>query len=210
MRVLQRVLFAIHSILDINECGSNPCLNGATCNNLVNEFNCSCAPGYDGKHCQTGKRRRVVDYVRGRCEGINWLHIHSNLDVNECGSSPCSNGATCKDLVNGYNCSCAPGYDGTHCKTGNGRLVSGQVCMRVLRKVLFAIHSILDINECGSNPCLNGATCKDLENVYNCSCTPGYSGTHCQTGKGWLHVYIIRSCIRVLQWDLFCFVFVFL
>ena len=32
-------------------------------------------------------------------------------------------------------------------------------------------------NECSSNPCQNGATCKDEINKYTCECKPGYTGT---------------------------------
>ena len=39
-------------------------------------------------------------------------------DVYECASNPCKNGGTCKDGINGFNCSCAAGYDGKTCETG--------------------------------------------------------------------------------------------
>ena len=42
-------------VVDINECSSNPCLNLATCNNLVDYYNCSCADGWTGEICDTGK-----------------------------------------------------------------------------------------------------------------------------------------------------------
>ena len=42
--------------------------------------------------------------------------------------------------------------------------------------------NILDINECTSNPCFNGATCNDLVNGYSCSCVPGWTGTICNSG----------------------------
>ncbi len=45
--------------LDIDECqvAGQPCLNGGNCTHEVgrNMYNCSCAPGYFGKHCQNGK-----------------------------------------------------------------------------------------------------------------------------------------------------------
>ncbi len=42
-------------LADINECESNPCKNSATCNDLINKFTCTCAPGYTGTLCETGK-----------------------------------------------------------------------------------------------------------------------------------------------------------
>ena len=42
---------------DVNECLVNsPCKNGATCVNHVGEYQCLCAPGYTGQHCDQGTR----------------------------------------------------------------------------------------------------------------------------------------------------------
>ena len=41
----------------------------------------------------------------------------------------------------------------------------------------------LDINECGSLPCLNGGNCVDGVNGYECRCQPGYTGIMCETSK---------------------------
>lgn len=35
--------------------------------------------------------------------------------INECLNEPCQNGATCFDLVLGYNCTCTRGYEGENC-----------------------------------------------------------------------------------------------
>jgi len=40
------------------------------------------------------------------------------IDTNECVSHPCRNGGTCTDQVNGYNCSCVEGFEGTRCTRG--------------------------------------------------------------------------------------------
>lgn len=42
-------------ISDINECQSNPCLHGGSCNNLINAFSCNCTGRYEGDICETGK-----------------------------------------------------------------------------------------------------------------------------------------------------------
>ena len=42
-------------ITDIDECASNPCQNGGTCNDNINSYTCSCIPGYTGNNCEIGK-----------------------------------------------------------------------------------------------------------------------------------------------------------
>jgi len=39
------------------------------------------------------------------------------VDINECASAPCLNGATCVDEINGYRCDCLPGSTGARCET---------------------------------------------------------------------------------------------
>lgn len=53
--------------LEINECETNPCMNNATCQNLINEYRCDCVDGFDGKNCS------------------------NNID--DCSPDPCENGA---------------------------------------------------------------------------------------------------------------------
>ena len=43
--------FVIH-VTDIDECTSDPCQNGATCNDGTNSYTCSCAVGFRGDHCE--------------------------------------------------------------------------------------------------------------------------------------------------------------
>lgn len=37
----------------MDECNSNPCLNGATCTDNVASFTCTCPIGFTGKLCET-------------------------------------------------------------------------------------------------------------------------------------------------------------
>ena len=53
--------------------------------------------------------------------------------------------------------------------------------MSTLHGMLFYIHA--DINECSSNPCVNGETCVDKVNGYVSVCQPRYGGVNCQTSK---------------------------
>ena len=50
LMVLVRFLFS-----DADECESNPCKNGATCIDDHYKYNCSCALGFEGIHCESSK-----------------------------------------------------------------------------------------------------------------------------------------------------------
>ncbi len=43
------------------------------------------------------------------------------------------------------------------------------------------------VNECESDPCQHGGTCRDHVNEYTCDCLPEYNGTHCEIVTPTLH-----------------------
>ncbi len=59
--------------------------------------------------------------------------------------------------MNGFSCSCIPGYTGPTCAS--------------------------DIDECAESPCTNGGLCQDRLNDYDCSCQPGFEGEFQAGGK---------------------------
>lgn len=68
------------------------CLNGGTCHDLVNNFRCECAPGFEGANCET----RILP----------------------CDSNPCLEGGTCvndKSLTS-FHCVCPYGFTGSRCE----------------------------------------------------------------------------------------------
>ena len=39
------------------------------------------------------------------------------LDINECASSPCTNGGACIDEIDRFTCECMSGFTGDQCET---------------------------------------------------------------------------------------------
>ena len=60
-----------------------------------------------------------------------------------------------KDMINAYQCDCAPGYTGHDCD--------------------------IDIDDCQGSPCKNNGTCTDEVNGYKCICRQGFNGSDCET-----------------------------
>ena len=108
---------------EINECDSNPCQNGGTCEDGIESFLCSCPFGYESDQCQTGKIKAFI-YIFRKYEMIftlqpcNFNMLLFNSEINECDSNPCQNGGTCKDDIASFSCSCPTGYEGDQCQTG--------------------------------------------------------------------------------------------
>ena len=64
-------------------------------------------------------------------------------------------------------------------------LDAGDKLSAVLTPMIHQIFSPFetDIDECASDPCLHDGNCTDDVNQYSCTCSEGFTGTHCETGS---------------------------
>ena len=106
-------------------------------------------------YCYLLRRAVVTSAYCTRCrtyaQGNTGTCTYNKIDVT-CGAGVpvtalCNNGE-CSDHRNSHRCTCRPGFNGSYCD--------------------------VNVNECASAPCRNGATCHDLTAMYHCDCAPGY------------------------------------
>ncbi|XP_074046823.1 sushi, nidogen and EGF-like domain-containing protein 1 isoform X1 [Macrotis lagotis] len=150
---------------EINECESQPCLNGGSCKDRIASFLCICGSGYMGLHCE--------------------------LETDECQSDPCKNGGTCKDLPASFICQCPDGYAGVHCEKevdacDSGPCQHGGECendggsyLCVCPEGFFGYHCEIASDPCFSNPCGGRGYCLSSNGSHSCTCKVGYTGRNC-------------------------------
>ncbi|KAJ7400509.1 Sushi, nidogen and EGF-like domain-containing protein 1 [Pitangus sulphuratus] len=154
---------------EINECQSQPCLNGGQCKDRVAAFLCLCEPGYTGHHCE--------------------------LDVDECQSEPCKNSGTCQDLPGSFACYCPEGFLGTQCETevdacesdpcrNGGHCESyGGSYLCVCPEGFFGYHCETASDPCFSSPCGSRGYCLPSNGTHSCTCKVSYTGKSCEKVK---------------------------
>nr|CAD7261777.1 unnamed protein product [Timema shepardi] len=182
LTTLERQVRQIVNLLNRNECGSSPCLNGGTCEDKYSGFICRCPPNWEGPRC--------------------------DIDVNECARFAgtdlgCQNGATCVNKPGTYECVCRQGFYGNHCtlKTNDCSASSSSdlcvhgVCVNQISaargftcicKQGWTVDAVTgactqDIDECASNhPACSHDPPVDCINVpgsfYCRECPRGYTG----------------------------------
>uniref|UniRef100_A0A5F8H4Y3 Sushi, nidogen and EGF-like domain-containing protein 1 n=1 Tax=Monodelphis domestica TaxID=13616 RepID=A0A5F8H4Y3_MONDO len=150
---------------EINECASQPCLNGGSCKDRIASFLCVCGPGYAGPRCE--------------------------VEIDECQSDPCKNGGTCKDLPAAFVCQCPDGFAGIHCEKevdacdsdpcqhGGECENDGGSYLCVCPEGFFGYHCETASDPCFSNPCGGRGYCLSSNGSHSCTCKVGFTGRNC-------------------------------
>ena len=138
-------------------CFEHECLNGGTCQNPEDVFECSCPVGFEDSVCSTDIDECLTNLcVNGVCvDGIGnytcdcdpaWTGWLCDQDYDECESSPCKNGATCTQTVEpgNYTCECTSQFRGHNCEQLKNRTCidnpcKNGSCLDKLSKLIFLV-----------------------------------------------------------------------
>ncbi|XP_044515688.1 protein crumbs homolog 2 [Gracilinanus agilis] len=191
-------------------CSVEPCLHGGTCQDLFNDFSCSCGAGWEGPRCEVDVDEcGSAPCVHGHCGNLpgsyrchcspGYTGRDCETDVDDCLQHACLHGATCVDEVLGYSCRCPPDFSGPRCQwpfppdecgqnftcLNGGRCYDGPWganCTCPMGYTGLRCH--IPIPECEPNPCQNGGTCQAAGSEVECICTSSFGGRRCDVAKG--------------------------
>ena len=163
-----------HNLLSFSaagDCTSNPCMNGATCSNDTDGegYNCTCASGYTGDMCETGRFAPVCNTPHQSTNLTTWRRVLSVL---------------CNSSAQTFETSTFETWDSqqrtndevAHSRwdTWEIRLIKYHTSLPLVKLLLKLTHNSLmfcvraNINDCANVTCINGNT---LANNYNMAVT---------------------------------------
>ena len=160
----------------IPACDSTPCMNGGRCYDNLEDglYTCECTREYSGENCETPiiPEDLCAKDPNPCTPGSNCTYSRDSYTctcpsatsgsdcstpspgAHPCDSNPCLHGSTClPHSAANYTCTCSSGFTGTRCE--------------------------ININDCISDPCMNGGQCTDWIDGFICSCLDQISGPQC-------------------------------
>ena len=84
--VIISVMHCIYFHVDTDDCSSNPCMNNGVCADGIDTFSCTCAAGYEGEDCSTGKFNQSTCLNLNQiklCWQTNWFQTWINVLSNQ-------------------------------------------------------------------------------------------------------------------------------
>lgn len=150
-------------------CADNKCDHNSQCVNGESNYTCICKGDFAGRFCSSIPGE--ILYLIALCTKNNFVS-HFQLLVHQLYVPITVNAPTTK--IN------------TNVHVNQAILVTDakQVWSFLISFIYFGlINFFVEINECESNPCQNGATCLDQLNGYTCKCPAGIMGSRCHRKK---------------------------
>lgn len=158
-----------------DDCWSNPCLNGGTCNDAVAAYNCSCAEGFVGKFTNAfsiifNDHTQIVHlWTINTFSGLNCEEVFS-----ECLNQPCLNNGTCVDLDGFFMCQCQEGYSGKDNFKKFRKSKQNFFISLTKNFTTLGEYCEIDATVCNNTICKNGGECVEGPGYsFQCRCPEG-------------------------------------
>ena len=164
--------------LIIDDCVNSSCMNNGSCVDGNGSYSCECVGGFTGMNCELCNISCGGGTVNGSCQ------CESPCDIN-----PCENGGMCQANISGYDCICAPGFEGVNCIMVSlcipacnpitqmcEQINSGYECTCKDGFLLELNGECITLDECQTFPCDPYANCTDTFGSYTCECKDGFEG----------------------------------
>ena len=190
---------------------------------VFRNYTCNCAFGWTGEHCEL-QIDPCSNQTLNNCDKDFAFCIHTGpgaydcscfpgyttenagfncTELDECGSAPCQHGASCTDHLIGYDCACVAGYTSADSRspTTSRYMTPG---VEESKYVVWGTpegNCEVDIDECESSPCVNGAACTDSNDVNGVTGGPTSSDAYTCAVSRWLAAAISAEH-RCCSWDL--------
>ncbi|XP_045628918.1 coagulation factor VII isoform X1 [Ursus americanus] len=126
--LLLGILTLQHST-DGDQCASNPCQNGGSCEDQLQSYICFCLDDFQGRNCETNKKDLLVcmnenggceQYCSDHAEAGRSCHCHEGYALQD-------DGVSCVPTVE-YPCGKIPILEKRNGSDPQGRIVGGKVC----------------------------------------------------------------------------------
>ncbi|XP_044106087.1 coagulation factor VII isoform X1 [Neovison vison] len=117
------------SYTDGDQCASNPCRNGGSCEDQLGSYICFCPDSFQGRNCETNKKDLLVcvnenggceQYCSDHAEGGRSCRCHEGYTLQD-------DGVSCAPTVE-YPCGKIPVLEKRNGSNPQGRIVGGRVC----------------------------------------------------------------------------------
>ncbi|XP_015399937.1 coagulation factor VII [Panthera tigris] len=114
---------------DGDQCASNPCQNGGSCEDQLQSYICFCLENFEGRNCETNKKDQLICMnENGGCEQYCSDHAETRRSC-RCheGYALQDDGVSCAPTVE-YPCGRMPVLEKRNGRDPQGRIVGGKVC----------------------------------------------------------------------------------
>ncbi|XP_078483638.1 uncharacterized protein LOC100176631 isoform X3 [Ciona intestinalis] len=179
---------------EIDLCIPQPCQNEGTCNREPGNYSCSCLPGFNGRNCATVKSYEEASI---KCKSLKAelaiLKVNESLPITTHYQQFWTNSTSIwlggKHTNASWNWADGSQIAGYNTSAMNGVCLSTNIngswfSENCTKQLGFACEKRGDgVGLCTSSKCKNGGLCFESGCRFHCTCTPGHSGSLCETSN---------------------------